>query len=388
MKKVAIIGVGMTRFGKFLDKSLAELGCTAIWSAIKDSNINPKDIGAIYVANSIGGLITGQEGVRGEVIARYAGLGGMPVINVENACAGGTTALRGAMLEVSSGKCDFALAVGVEKMFCDDTARSIKALASDSDIRYAAIGFQFTAYYAMNVKKFMANYGVTKEHLANVAVKNSYNGSLNPYAQFQKPHTIDEVLNSRMISDPLTLYMCSTMTDGAAAAVVCAEGKKRKYRRTGAIGISSCALRSGMFRPPNDEGPNTVTLTANEAYNEAGIGPGDIDVVEVHDAMSPAELYHYVELGLCKPEEAKYLIDEKRTWITGDIPVNPSGGLVGRGHPVSATGLAQIAELVWQLRGEAGARQVGNNPKVGLAQNSGGYVDNDNAACTVTILQK
>lgn len=274
MREVVVIGVGMTRFGKFLDMSLKEMGRIAIWNAIKDSGVPPKDIQVAYFANSLAGLITGQEGVRGEVVLRYAGLGGIPIINVENACASGTTALRGALLEATSEAYDVALAVGAEKLFCNDTPRSVKALATDSDIELGAMGFQFAASYAMNIRKYMNKYGATREHLAKVAVKNSYNGSLNPYAQYQRPLTIEEVLNSRMVADPLTLLMCSSMADGAAAAILVPKDKAKKYSDKPLVEIASCVLRSGMFRHPKDTTiPDTVTLTANEAYHKAGVGP-------------------------------------------------------------------------------------------------------------------
>ena len=388
MREVAVIGVGMTNFGKFLDRTLKDMGQEAIWKAIKDANVSPKDIQVVYVGNSLAGLITGQEGVRGQTVTREAGLGGIPVINVENACASASTAFRGASMEIAAGFCDVALALGVEKMFLEDTARSIAALAADSDIDLSRMGMQFTAFYAMNLKRFMKKSAVTREHFAKVVVKNSYNGSLNPYAQHRKPLTMEEVLNSRMVADPLTLYMCSSMADGAAAAILCAKEIAHKYTSKPLVTVAACALRSGMFRYPNDTtSPETPELTARAAYEQAGIGPEDVNVAEVHDAMAPAELILYETLGFCKPGEAGRMIDEGRTALTGNIPVNPSGGLAAKGHPVGATGLAQVAEIVWQLRGEAGQRQVAN-PKVGLTENAGGRVEHDNAACCVTILKR
>ncbi len=388
MRKVVVIGIGMHAFGRFLDKSLSDLGRVAIWNAIEDCRISLKNIQVAYVGNSLGGLVTGQEGIRGQVILRDAGLGGIPVINVENACASGTTAFRGAWLEVASGAYDIALAVGVEKLYLPKTADSIRILAADSDIRLRDMGFQFTAHYAMNLRKYMKQYGWTKEHFAKVVEKNSYNASLNPYAQYRTPLTVEQVLKSRLVAEPLHLYMCSSMGDGAAAAILCSEEAARKFTRKPPIEVAACALRSGMFKRPADSTRlNIVTLASQFAYEQAGLGPRDVDVAEVHDAMAPAELYHYEELGFCREGEGSRMIEEGRTKITGDIPVNPSGGLAGKGHPVGATGLAQVAEIVWQLRGEAGERQV-NKPKVGLIQNSGGYVENDSAAATIVILKR
>lgn len=388
MREVVIIGVGMTPFGKFLDKGLNDLGTIAVWNAIKDAGIQGKDVQVAYCSNCLAGLITGQEGIRGQVVLRHAGFSGLPIVNVENACASGATALRGAWMEVALGFCDVAIALGVEKMYLADTPKSIKALTGLADIELANTGFQFTASFAFFLRKYMKKYGATPKHFAKVVEKNSYNGSLNPYAQHRKPLTIEEVMNSRMVSDPLTLYMCSSMGDGAVAVIICAKEVAKSYSEKPLVQIAAIALRSGMVRPPvYEEVPSIRHLTSREAYDQAGIGPEDIDVAEVHDAMAPAELVCYEEIGFCKEGEGIRMIDEGRTLISGDIPVNPSGGLTARGHPVGATGLAQVAELVWQLRGEAGSRQV-DSPKVALAEDSGGWLGEDNAACTVTILKR
>ena len=388
MRRVVVLGVGMHPFGKFLDKSLMDLGRTAIWNAIEDAGVLPGDIQVAYVGNSLGGLVTGQEGIRGQVILRDAGFGGLPVVNVENACASGTTAFRGAWLEVASGVHDVALAVGVEKLFLPNTAESIKILAADSDIRLRDFGFQFTAHYAMKLRKCMQQYGWTKEQFAKVVEKNSRNASMNPYAQHKKALSAHEVLNSRLIAEPLHLFMCASMGDGAGAAVLCTEEMARRFTSRPIVEVAACSLRSGMLQNPESAEPqNIVNLACRKAYEQAGIGPEDVQVAEVHDAMAPIELVHYEELGFCPEGEGAGLLEEGRTDITGDIAVNPSGGLVGRGHPVAATGMAQIAEIVWQLRGEAGGRQV-PNPKVGLVQTSGGYVADDSAAAAIVILKR
>ncbi len=388
MRDVVVLGVGMTKFGKFLNRSLKEMGQEAIWNAVADAGIDAREIQVAYFSNSLAGLITGQEAVRGQTVLRHSGLGGIPIINVENACAGGATAFRGAWLEVASGNYDVALAIGVEKLFCDDTAQSLRALSTNSEIELARMGFQFTAYYALQLRKYMEQFGVTREQLALAAVKNSYNGSLNPYAQHQRPLTSEEVLKSRPISDPLTLYMCSSMSDGAAAAILCTREKAKKYTSKTLVQVASCILRAGMFRGPNDTTtPNTVTLAAKEAYEKAGIGPKEISLAEVHDAMAPVEILRYEELMFCERGEGIKMLEQGRTKITGDLPVDPSGGLSARGHPVGATGIAQVTEIVWQLRETAGARQVAN-PKTGLTQNSGGRVEEDTAATSVIILKK
>lgn len=388
MRKVVVIGVGMHPFGKFLDKSLQDLARPAIWNAIEDAGISLKDIQVAYIGNSLAGLVTGQEGVRGQVILRDSGFGGIPIINVENACASGTTALRGVWLEIASGIYEIGLALGVEKLYLPKTADSIRILAADSDIRLRDLGFQFTAYYAMKIRKYMDQYGWTKEHFAKVVEKNSYNGSLNQYAQHRTPLTVEQILNSRLVAEPFHLYMCSSIADGAAAAILCSEEKAKRLVSRPLIEVSACVLRSGMSRDPSDTHPPTIVrLASTSAYEQSSLGPEDVDVAEVHDAMAPIELYHYEELGFCKDGEGAKLIEQGRTKITGDKPVNPSGGLAAKGHPIAATGLAQVAEIVWQLRGEAGRRQV-KDPTVGLVQNSGGVIEDDAAAASIVILRR
>jgi acetyl-CoA acetyltransferase len=391
MREVAIIGVGAHPSGRFLEKSLKELAYPAVSGALKDAGLSAKDVQVAYVGNSLGGLLNGQEGVRGQVVLQHAGIGGIPVINVENACASAMTALRGAWLEVASGGADVALAVGVEKMNVGDSARSIAALSAVSELELSEMGLQFTTSYAIhpkiNLKARMQEYGWTVADFAKPAVKNSHNGSLNPLAQYRRPLSIEEVVQSRIVVDPLTLLMCSSISDGAAAAVVCSRDVASRLGKP-PIRIASCVLRSGEYRLPDDERPDSVTTTANAAYEQAGIGPQDLDVIELHDAMAPSELMLYERLGLCGKGEGPKLIDERVTTLDGRLPVNPSGGLCSRGHPVGATGLLQICELVWQMRGEAAERQIEPRPKVAMAQNQGGLLlGQDSAVYGTTILK-
>jgi acetyl-CoA acetyltransferase len=308
--------------------------------------------------------------------------------------------MREAMIAIGAGICDMALAVGVEKLFCEDTSRTLLAMGQNSDVEVSGnLGFTFVANYAMILRKCMTYYGWTQEQFARVAAKNKFNGSLNPYAQFQKPMTTEEVLNSRVVCYPLTLYMCSSMGDGAAAAILCAKDVARKYTTQPLVTIASCVLRSNYFRDPRKDNPEAHKLIGlrggysepvTMAYNQAGIGPEDIEVAEVHDAMSPVEMMRYVTCSFCSPEDAPRLVEDGTTTLTGTLPVNTSGGLAARGHPIGATGLAQIAELVWQLRGEAGPRQIpgrnGKGPKTALAQNNGGIIAGEPAASIATIL--
>ena len=392
MREVAIIGVGAHATGQFTEKPMKELAYTAVWGALEDAGVTPDHVEVAYVGNSLGGLLTGQEGVRGQVVLQHSGITGIPIINVENACASAATALRGAWLEVASGAADVALAVGVEKMFVGDTARTVSALSAVSELDLSQMGMQFTTSYAVhpkiNLKAKMREYGWTAADFAKPAVKNSYNGSLNPLAQHQRPLTIEQVVQSRVVVDPLTLYMCASISDGAAAAIVCSADIAARFTSKTPVRIAACVLRSGVYRLPNDGRQDTAATTAQAAYEQAGVGPEDLDAIELHDAMAPAELMLYERLGLCAPGEGPRLIDDNITTLRGKVPVNPSGGLCSRGHPVGATGLLQIAELVWQMRGEAGRRQIEKRPRVTMAQNQGGLLlGQDSAVYGVTILK-
>ncbi len=386
-REVCIIGVGMHKFGKFIDESLKDLTRDAVWKAIHDADIDAKLIEAAYFSNSLAGLITGQEAVRGHVFLRDAGFESIPIANVEGACASGIIALQTSILSIASGMYDCVLAVGAEKLFLDDTAQSIKAMATNTDVEFmGGLGFQFTANYAMKLRKYMKEYCWTQTHFAKVASKNKYNGSLNPMAQYQKAMSVEEILSSRVVVWPLTLYMCSTMADGSAAAIVCSKDVAKKISKRQPINILACRLRSGEVTT-DDDGQKHV---AHDAFEMAGLGPEDIELAEVHDAMAPGEMFRIEKLGFAKAEDMGRLVDEEYFTLHGKLPVNTSGGLAARGHPVGATGLAQINELVTQLRGEAGPRQVkgrhGPLPKVALSQNSGGNVGSATAALTVTIL--
>ena len=393
MREVAIVGVGMHSFGKHPDKSLNDLGRAASWAAIEDAGVDPNRIGIAYVGNSLAGLLVGQEGVRGQVVLQDAGLDELAVVNVENACASASTALRGAWLEVGAGTCDVALALGVEKMHVGDTARSLEALAADSEIELARMGMQFSAAYAAhpkyNLRGRMQEYGWTSDDFAEVVVKNSRNGSLNPNAQHRRALTAAEVLASPMITDPLTLYMCSSICDGAAAAVLCARERVADLADAVPITVADCQLRSGHVFTSGDDGYSTLRDMVSKLYESNDIGPEDIDIAEVHDAMAPVELLIYEQLGFCEPGDGPRLVRDGVTAIGGRKPVNTSGGLTARGHPVGATGLGQIAELVWQLRGDAGQRQAADDPRLALAHNQGGLMAGmDSAAYALTLLKR
>ncbi|MCO5065286.1 MAG: thiolase family protein [Rhizobiaceae bacterium] len=391
MRDVVILGTGAHPTGRFPEMALKDMAFGAIREALADAGVGQKDVQVAYVGNSLGGLLTGQEGVRGQVMLQHAGITAIPVVNVENACASAATALRGAWLEVASGAADVALAVGAEKMFVGDSAKTIAALSAVSEIDLSRIGMQFTTSYAIhpkiNLKGRMSEYGWSIEDLAKPAVKNSAHGALNPIAQHRKPLSVEEVVQSRVVVDPLTLLMCSSISDGAAAAVLCAADIAHRFSSAKPIRIAACVLRSGAYRLPGDGREDSAEITAKLAYEQAGVGPQDIGAIELHDAMAPAELVLYERLGLCEKGEGPRLIDEGITKLGGRQPVNPSGGLCSRGHPVGATGLLQIYELVSQMRGRAGPRQIEEPPKVTMAQNQGGLLlGQDSAVYACTIL--
>jgi len=413
MRDVSVIGAGMVKFGKYLDTSMKVIARDAVNNALGVAGVEQGKIEAAVVGNAMAGLITGQECVRGQVVLREMGIGGIPIVNCENACASSATAFHLAWLYVASGMYDVVLALGMEKLYHQDKKRSFAAIGSAVDVEMmqkmiadmnaqqaqlkaerAARGeapkpaggagesrSMFMDFYAAGARGHMKRYGTTKEQFARVAVKNHRNGSLNPNAQYQDVYSLEDILNSPVVAEPLTRLMCSPIGDGAAATILCASSVASRYTNK-PVKVLASVLSSGSEHGPDD--PGVVTRVTRKAYEIAGVGPKDLSVIELHDASAPAELMTYEELGICKPGEGGKLIDEGTTEITGRIPVNPSGGLLAKGHPVGATGVAQICEIFWQLRGEAGKRQV-QNPKIGLTENGGGMVRNEAAAMSVHI---
>jgi acetyl-CoA acetyltransferase len=395
----------MTRFMKYPDKGLKELGTEAVNAAVADAGLQLSDLEAAYVGNCAAGLVTGQESIRGQVILSTIGVGKIPIVNVENACASGSTAMMQACAMVSAGLYDVVLALGVEKLSHPDKMRSFAAFAGAMDVdelnemieslnKAAAADTSgsgagqnrsmFMDVYAMAARAHMERYGTTKEQFAAVASKNSYHGSLNPRAQFREALSVEDVLNERLIVEPLTRAMCSPIGDGAAAAVVVSDKKARALGIQKPVRVDTMVMHSG-WNHAEDE-PDTVELCAREAYEQAGVGPEDLDVIELHDASAPGEIMAYEQLGLCPKGEGGKLAESGATRLGGRLPVNTSGGLLRKGHPVGATGVAQMVELTEQLQGRAGKRQV-EGARVALAQNGGGKSGNDAAAMIVTILK-
>ena len=380
-QNVYITGVGYHPFGRFPDTPLKALAATAALAALDDAGLAVGDIDAAFCSNAYSGLLNGQESIRGETWLRGIGLGGVPVMNVENACASGSTAVHLACMGIASGNYDTVLVVGAEKMFVNDTGRTLAALANSADTAVMGnIGLQFVAVDAIRVKEMMAEEDVGAEAFEWVTMKNHDHAASNPIAQYRKPISMEQVRASRMIADPIRLLMCSAISDGAAALVL-----SRSPGR-GGVRVRASALASSPWRLGADALPGP-TIAANKAYAQAGLGPADLDLAEVHDAVSPAELMHYRELGLCGPGQVAGFVAERASMIGGRLPVNTSGGLNSRGHPVGATGVAQLIELTLQLRGDAGERQV-QGARIAMAHNSGGWIGEDPAVSAVHILEK
>jgi len=403
---VAITGAAMTRFGKFHDSTVRSLAEQAVADALADAGLAPADVGMVFFSNAVDGFLTGQEMIRGQVALRHTGLLGTPIVNVENACASASSAFRLAVSAVEAGAVDVALAVGAEKLTHEDKAMSFAAIGTAVDLlqlddlqRWArgSAGSPLPAsaedngkrsffmdIYAANTREYMKRTGATVEDFAEVAVKSHEHAALNPNAQYRQPVTVEQVLSSRVVSDPLTLLMCSPIGDGAAAVVVCSAERARRLD-CDPVWVRSCALVSGTDREGNE--PTAVERAAAQAYERAGVGPDDLDVIELHDAAAPAELMTYEELGLCPPGDGPALLRSGETRLGGRRVVNPSGGLLAKGHPIGATGCGQLVEIADQLRGRCGARQV-EGARVALAENGGGFLGTDAAAMVVTVLSK
>ena len=397
-----VAGVAMTRFGKHLDKSLKQLGGEPVLEAVKDAGVELADIEAAYVGNCAAGTVTGQESIRGQVILSSIGLGKIPIINIENACGSSSTALNQACMMVSAGYYDVVLVLGVEKLFHENKVITFAAFSGAVDIEERdAMMAEITAgqsegsgtnrsmfadFYGVMARDHMQQYGSTPEHFAMVSAKNSFHGSLNPNAQFLNEMTVEEVLAQPMIVEPLTRPMICPVADGGAAAIIVSERKARELGIQHPVRIVSSVVHSYYDHPAGAE-ENVNSLCIDEAYYEAGVSPEDLDVVELHDSSAPCEILMYESLHLCPPGESVKLLEDGETKLGGRIPVNTSGGLLRKGHPVGATGISQILELTTQLQGRAGKRQV-EGARVALAHNGGGTIRGEVAAMNITILMR
>jgi acetyl-CoA acetyltransferase len=394
MREVNIVGVGMTPFGKFADATVGGMSRSAAAAALADGGLAPDDIGVVVHANSLSGALSGQHSMRGQVALGGPEFGEIPVVNVENACASSSSGFHVALALVRSGQYDRALVVGSEKLTGKSTREVLDAMLSGTDLdRVPAISRELTgsdeppesfymAMYSWVTQRYMQRCGATREDFADIAVKNSAAGALNPNALYRTALSREQVLAGRVIADPLTVAMCAPVADGAAAVVI--EAEDAAPARPDSVRVRASVLRSGI---PGGADVSPEIQASRAAYEIAGIGPSDLDVVELHDAASSKEMIMYEKLGLCAPGDGAKLLASGDVAIGGRVPVNPSGGLVSRGHPVGATGCAQLFELVTQLRGRAARRQV-QGARIALAENSGGYVHPDPGVCVVTILSK
>lgn len=405
MKQNALIaGVGTTRFGKHPDRSLSSLAHEAINQALEDAGIPIDRIQAVWAGNAAAPVITGQVCIAGQAILRGLGLGRVPVINVENACATSSTAFQQAASMVTLGAYDVVLAFGVEKLYNPDKQRVFSVFEGCADVEHPEAlqafvlneGRQaegagqtrsvFMDVYARMARDYMAATGATAHDFARVSAKNSFHGSLNPNAQFRDVLTPEQVLAAPLIISPLTLLMCSPIADGASAAVIMSPKAARELGVSAPVKVLSSVLASGYDYDANTSVKLTASV-ARETYEAAGVGPEVLSCVELHDASSPAELIYYEALGLCAPGEGVSLLNTGDTSLGGRVPVNTSGGLVRKGHPIGATGLAQIHELTQQLRGRAGPRQVAG-ARFALAENGGGFLGADSAAIVLSLLAR
>jgi acetyl-CoA acetyltransferase len=412
MEEIYVVGVGMTRFGRLPDQNIKTMTKEAVNGALTDAGFDASALKAGFFANASQGHMENQHMIRGQIALRSMGIGEIPVVNVENACASGSTALNLAINFLRAGEGDVALAVGAEKMFSKDRDLMFGAfdsawdVSSNAEIRERLLQLgkgvepppgttsekQYSGFmdiYAAFSRYHMARFGTTQRQIAAVSAKNHRHSVENPLSQFRVAYSIDEILSAPPITYPLTLPMCSPISDGAAATIVAtAEGLKRcGIDKSRAIRVLASVVQTGSDREPSEVEKHCTALAARRAYEKAGIGPRDVSVAEVHDATAMGEIIQIENLGLCDFGEGGAMSERGETTIGGRVPVNPSGGLESKGHPIGASGLAQVFELVAQLRGEAGSRQV-EGARIAVAENGGGLHGIEEAVACVTILSR
>ncbi|MDX1526217.1 MAG: thiolase family protein [Pseudidiomarina maritima] len=401
---VYIIGAAMTKFGKHYDETVKTLTCQSVAAALKDAGITKSAIQAAWFSNTRQQMLEGQNTIRGQIALRAAGIEGIPIINVENACASGSTAAHQAMTAIRAGMVDIALVVGTEKMvYPDRPERVAAAFAGGTDIHdrnsvldyISSIGGTppgpdrslFMDLYAAQARVHMDRFGTTVEDFARVAANTHCHGQHNPNAQYRTPFTVEQVLADKAIVYPFTRAMCAPVSDGSAALVLCSEKMLRQLGTARAVRLRSIALLSTIQRDKFDFANHIGRRAANLAYEEASIDPQNIDVIEVHDATAFSTVQQLENLSLCAPGEVGACLRNGDFKIGGRTPVNPSGGLLAKGHPVGATGLAQLYELATQLRGEANARQVAD-ARIAVAENGGGFLGVEEGVTSVAVLEK
>ncbi|PWB79667.1 MAG: acetyl-CoA acetyltransferase [Candidatus Methylomirabilota bacterium] len=384
MRRVSVIGIGCTPFGKQNGVGIVDLALQACRAALSDAQVPRNRIDAFYLGNFVSEALAHQ-GSLAPIVAYRLGLEPIPCTKVEGACASSGIAFRHGVLLIAAGLCDIVLVAGVEKMTAAETGAVTEALASagdaDSEMR---LGLTFPGTFGIVMRRHMYQHGTTREQVAMVSVKNRFNGSTNSKAHFQKPVTIEEILESRLICDPLRLYDCTPISDGAAAAVLCAADRTAEFagRPVDVIGSGHATGPATLFEMADLTAFEASVAAGQQAYRQAGVAPDDIDVAEVHDCFTIAEITAIEDLGFVAKGKGGPAVADGLTALDGTLPTNPSGGLLSKGHPVGATGLAQIYEIVSQLRGEA-VNQV-KDAEIGLAHNLGGT----GSVSTVHILKR
>ena len=412
MSNIYIAGIAMTVFGRHLDRSLDDLAREALQRALRDAGCHADAIRAAFYAGITNGPLQGQLSIPGQVVFSKIGLEGIPVFNVENACASGSTAVHLAVRELQSGACDVALALGAEKMNVADKAKSFALFEAGWDVSRVDENFatlarlgegiepppgseserpysRFMKIYAAMCRHHMHTYGTTQRQIAAVSAKNHAHSVHNPYSQFRQSFTIDEVLAAAPITYPITLPMCAPLSDGAAAAILCTEDGLERIGadRSRCIRIAASVIRSFTRRRIDEPHKHIGRLAALQAYEQAGMGPADMDVAEVHDASAMGEIIQAENLGFVPLGEGGPAAERGEFTLGGRIPINTSGGLESKGHPLGATGIGQLYELVTQLRGEAGARQV-DGARHAIQENGGGLQGVEEAALAIHILSR
>lgn len=385
-RNVSVIGVGMSRFGLFPEKGFRELSAECIRDLIRDTKFPIANVQAAYCGNfGIWGMLGGQSGTPGQLVLHEAGINRIPVMRIENGCASGSTAFFQGVQSVAAGYYDFVLVLGIEKMSGAKTDEVLNAMAGGSDYELeGSMGATFPGIFGIIANRHAYEYGTTREQMAMVSKKNHDHGVLNDKAMFQKSFSIEEILSSRMISDPLSLFECSSFTDGAAAVLLAPSEVAGRYCER-PVRVLSSNLVTGQYGEKQSLTSFLPTSWAAEkSYREAGVGPEDIDLAEVHDCFSIAEILHYEDLGLCSKGEGGRFVESGEASFGGKVVVNPSGGLLSKGHPLGATGVAQVVEVVEQLRGECGKRQV-EDARIGLTHCLGGFFHGDVASAVVSI---
>lgn len=403
-QNVWIAGVGMTRFGVLIGQSVKQLVAESVTQACKDASADLSNIECAFFGTASQGLLEGQTSIPGEIALRAMGIQGIPVYNIENACATGASAFNLAVAQIRAGLADVVLAVGAEKMNVNDSARTMKLFDGAFDVGdrggldevLTNLGGQeggevtgrrsiFMDIYAAMARNHMRQFESTQEQLAAIAAKNHVHSTENPRAHFQRAMTIEEVLAARPLSYPLTVPMCSPVTDGSSAVILCSDEGLRRLGAIRPVKVLASVIQTGTDRDYTVLGGHLSARAAHLAYERAGVEPKDVDVAEVHDATAFGELVQSELLGFFEPGEGGTAALRGETTIGGRIPINPSGGLESKGHPIGATGLAQIFELTQQLRGESGARQV-NNARIALAENGGGFHRGEEAVTSIILL--